>query len=515
MNSHFEVGEATDGQLLARFAQVRDERAFEEIVRRHGRMVHATASRLVSTHDADDVGQAAFFALARLAEQLGAHTNVAAWLHETTRRVAKSFNRAKYRHDRKIQEARGLAMSIKECAEGPTLERITHHELIAVLDEELSRLPPELKSVVMLCDLEGVSHRLAADRLGIAASTVSERVGKGRKLLHQKLSKRGVSLTLAALVTQIGILSNASPVLSAIVVTTTTRRAVLFAAGKSAQEIGVSSLVTHAAGTIIASMKATRLLTIVLVTLGLVAFGGHLAELLRIPTPLRHQAAAQVGFYDDFSDGNASDGSPVTWDPSWSGSTLKVEDGSMIVANDVGLASAWVREEYTDVSIRARMRLLEGHGIGLQARLKLGTPVDNYFSLLEPDGTLRLMGHRPFAAVFEELGSIDTSLDPFNEDIMMRLDVVGSELRLWAWAVDEEMPTEPLVAAMDDRATVGYISVYSASVDDTRTSAAFRFVQATVVPEPSALTLVGTASFTCACLIRHRTKRQRLGVCTL
>ena len=83
-----------------------------------------------------------------------------------------------------------------------------------------------------------------------------------------------------------------------------------------------------------------------------------------------------------------------------------------------------------------------------------------------------------------------------NEDVMMRFDVAGSQLRLWAWRADGEMPTEPVLAAMDDKATVGYVSVFGVALDSATFSGAFRSVEVVSIPEPSAaaLGIVGVAS---------------------
>jgi DNA-directed RNA polymerase specialized sigma24 family protein len=78
-----------DRELLRRFDREHDEAAFANLVRRHGGMVLHLAQRVLhNRHDAEDVFQAAFLALARRA---GARTwkhSVGNWLYTVAYRLA-------------------------------------------------------------------------------------------------------------------------------------------------------------------------------------------------------------------------------------------------------------------------------------------------------------------------------------------------------------------------------------------------------------------------------------------
>src|SRR5882672_7831473 len=76
-------------RLLKAFVEANDRNAFEMLIARHGPMVLGTARRLVDhTHDAEDVFQAVFLSLARLAKTIRHGRTLPAWLHKTTCRIA-------------------------------------------------------------------------------------------------------------------------------------------------------------------------------------------------------------------------------------------------------------------------------------------------------------------------------------------------------------------------------------------------------------------------------------------
>ena len=78
-----------DGQLLARYADSRDEAAFEALVARHGPMVLATCRAVLKhEHDVEDAFQATFLVLASKARSVRAGDALGGWLHRVAYRAA-------------------------------------------------------------------------------------------------------------------------------------------------------------------------------------------------------------------------------------------------------------------------------------------------------------------------------------------------------------------------------------------------------------------------------------------
>ena len=85
-----------DAMLLDRFVAANDREAFELLIARHGPMVLGTARRLVdNAHDAEDVFQAVFLSLARLAKTIRQGRALPAWLHKTTCRIAAKVRKSR------------------------------------------------------------------------------------------------------------------------------------------------------------------------------------------------------------------------------------------------------------------------------------------------------------------------------------------------------------------------------------------------------------------------------------
>ena len=186
------LGDLPDARLVEMFlARNGDdaEAAFEALVHRHGPMVLGVCRRMLrGSHDWEDAFQATFLVLARRAGSIGRREQLASWLYGVAVRTAKEARR---RAARQYALERPM-MDVPQAESEPAAEN--RGDLLAFLDEELNRLPSRYRSALVGCDLEGKSRREAAQRLGIPEGTLSSHLARGRRLLRERLQRRGVSL---------------------------------------------------------------------------------------------------------------------------------------------------------------------------------------------------------------------------------------------------------------------------------------------------------------------------------
>ena len=187
------LGGLSDGQLLDRFVERREEAVIEAIVCRHGPMVWGVCRRVLRDHhDAEDAFQATFFILARKAASVMIREKLGNWLYGVAFQTAM-----KARAIRAKRRARERC--VPETPEPEAVSRERQDELTDLVDGELSRLPEKYRTPIVLCELEGKSHREAAEQLGWPIGTVSSRLSRARSMLAIRLARRGISLPVGVL----------------------------------------------------------------------------------------------------------------------------------------------------------------------------------------------------------------------------------------------------------------------------------------------------------------------------
>ena len=236
---------ATDRELIGRFHGSRDEAAFAALVDRHGPMVLGACRRaLRDAHAADDAFQATFFILAKKAGAVRWQDSLGGWLYLVSQNVCR---KALAKLSRKPQ-------ALPDGAEPSQPVQPAASELSAILDEELRRLPSGYRDAIVLCHLQGQSVDEAAKSLGVSEGQLRGRLHRGREKLRERLTQRGVALSVTALTVALST-TNAAAV-PAVLKTTLASGVLAFAdgAGASAVSETVFALTTE----VLAAMSRTK-----------------------------------------------------------------------------------------------------------------------------------------------------------------------------------------------------------------------------------------------------------------
>ncbi len=188
-------GGVSDADLLRRFVDLRDEAAFELLLWRHAAMVlHVCRQVLGDEQATEDAFQATFLVFVRKANSISRREALGSWLYRVAYRIAlKARSRVK---------TRAAAPEELDCLAAPAeSETADQRELRRIICEEVNRLPADYRAAVVACFFEGKTHEEAAKQLGWPRGTVAGRLARARDLLRRRLLRRGVTLTVSALLT--------------------------------------------------------------------------------------------------------------------------------------------------------------------------------------------------------------------------------------------------------------------------------------------------------------------------
>ncbi len=181
--------------LLARYARTHSSECFDEIVRRYGAMVLAVCQAVTHhRHDAEDATQVTFFVLAERLRAGETIRSLGSWLQQVARRAAVDIRRSGTRRQRRERKR-----AAPEAAADSSADQCDGEQLAALVREELDRVPAKYRIPLVLHYFGGMEFADAARELGLKPATLGVRLFRGRKLLGERLARRGVTLSAPAL----------------------------------------------------------------------------------------------------------------------------------------------------------------------------------------------------------------------------------------------------------------------------------------------------------------------------
>ena len=187
-----DTGASSEEQKLIASARQGDTAAFGELINRHYANCLKRASSLIRnpTDAEDEVQNACWKAFERLAQFRGEGT-FAAWLS----RIVENQCLMRIREDRQahflyLDQSTESNIRVELVAQVPGPEdELGDQQLENLLRQEISRIPPLLRDVMMLSDVERLPMPDVAARLGLSVPAAKSRLGRARVELRTRLRK--------------------------------------------------------------------------------------------------------------------------------------------------------------------------------------------------------------------------------------------------------------------------------------------------------------------------------------
>ncbi|MBN1201335.1 MAG: sigma-70 family RNA polymerase sigma factor [Anaerolineae bacterium] len=186
--------DTSDEAVLVARLQAGDQAAYAQLVEEHAGRIYRLALRMMGNEaDAEDVLQETFLSAFKSIDTFQARSSLSTWLY----RIASNVALMRLRRNEPVQ------VSVDEPLERDDGELIPRQffDFCCLPEEELVRdevrqemkraveeLPPSLRSVFVLRDIEELSTSETADALDLSISAVKSRLMRARLKLRERLS---------------------------------------------------------------------------------------------------------------------------------------------------------------------------------------------------------------------------------------------------------------------------------------------------------------------------------------
>ncbi len=167
-----------------------NQAAWETIVRQHWRKVFNLAYKFVGKHDeAEDLTQEIFLRIFKALGTFDRRANFQTWLISISRNLCIDHYRSVRKERETIAREVDAATLAPLAAEPSPLLALERRDLRELIRQGLERLPPALRTAVVLRDLHELSYQEIADRLRLPEGTVKSRINRGRLELARQIRR--------------------------------------------------------------------------------------------------------------------------------------------------------------------------------------------------------------------------------------------------------------------------------------------------------------------------------------
>jgi RNA polymerase sigma-70 factor (ECF subfamily) len=171
--------ENTDGQLVRRCLDG-ESPAWEELVAKYSRRVYNVAYQFTGRHEeAEDLTQDIFLKIYRSLGTFDLDAAFLPWLIRVSKNMCVDHYR-KRRRERLLVHGNWEKITTVACTRSNPYQKTFNRERRAILLRALEQIPSDLKAVVILRDLQGLTYQEISEAMNLPEGTVKSRLNRGR-----------------------------------------------------------------------------------------------------------------------------------------------------------------------------------------------------------------------------------------------------------------------------------------------------------------------------------------------
>ena len=193
------VNVSVDEPLL-RAAGKGDPRAFQQLYEQHAPVVFRVAFRLLGNRlDAEDVTQEVFVTLYRRLGTFDFRSSFQTWCYRITvnacyDKMRKQKRRAAYQAGY-VEDDNGVPAKVQANHRPEPVQRVLIQDLRRFVEQALARLHPDLRTALVLKEIEELSYQEIAAIMTCSQGTVASRLARARQQVAQYLRLAGIDAT--------------------------------------------------------------------------------------------------------------------------------------------------------------------------------------------------------------------------------------------------------------------------------------------------------------------------------
>jgi RNA polymerase sigma-70 factor, ECF subfamily len=192
VSSQHSIGENLDEELVLR-VQKGDKKAFDLLVIKYQHKIVQLVSRYTKDpSEAQDVAQEAFIKAYRALSSFRGESAFYTWLYRIAINTAKNFLMAKSRRNSNfevdVQDAEQIENAPQLQGYDTPEQLLLNEEILRTVNNAIEELPEEMRLVITLREMEGMSYEEIAQIMDCPVGTVRSRLFRAREAIDNKLN---------------------------------------------------------------------------------------------------------------------------------------------------------------------------------------------------------------------------------------------------------------------------------------------------------------------------------------